>query len=75
MAVYGGLLFADEAMLIEPTETDRLETLDAFADALLEIAREEIETPELIFESKVIPRVRHSAGSSLSRIRDRVDLI
>jgi len=40
-----------------------------------EIAREEIETPELIFESKVIPRVRHSAGSSLSRIRDRVDLI
>jgi glycine dehydrogenase subunit 2 len=45
-------------MLIEPTETDRLETLDAFDDALLEIAREEIETPELIFESKVIPRVR-----------------
>ena len=62
-------------MLIEPTETDRLETLDAFADALLEIAREEIETPELIFESKVILRVRHSVGSSLSRIRDRVDLI
>jgi glycine dehydrogenase subunit 2 len=62
-------------MLIEPTETDRLETLDAFADALLEIARERIETPELIFESKVIPRVRHSAGSSPSRVRARVDLI
>jgi len=30
----------DEAMLIEPTETERLETLDAFADALLEIAQE-----------------------------------
>jgi len=49
-------------MLIEPTETDRLETLDAFADALLEIAREEIETPELILESKVIPRVRACRG-------------
>ena len=68
-------------MLIEPTETDRLETLDAFADALLEIAREEIETPEIIFESKVIPRVRACrgfepvAGSSLSRVRARVDLL
>jgi len=62
-------------MLIEPIETDRLETLDAFADALLEIAREEIETPEIIFESKVITRVRHSAGSRLSRVRARVDLI
>ncbi len=62
-------------MLIEPTEAYRLETLDAFADALVEIAREEIETPELIFESKVITRIRHSAGSSLSRVRARVDLI
>jgi glycine cleavage system protein P-like pyridoxal-binding family len=62
-------------MLIGPTETDRLETLDAFADALPEIAREEIETPELIFETEVIPRIRHSAGSSLSRVRARVDLI
>ena len=63
MAVYGGLLFADEAMLTRSPMR------------CFEIAREEIETPELIFESKVIPRVRHSAGSSLSRIRDRVDLI
>ena len=27
-------------MLIEPTETESLETLDGFADALIEIARE-----------------------------------
>ena len=33
-------LTVDEAMLIEPTETESVETLDAFADALIEIARE-----------------------------------
>ena len=33
-------LTVEEGMLIEPTETESLETLDAFADALLEIARE-----------------------------------
>ncbi len=33
-------LTVEEGMLIEPTETESLETLDAFAEALLEIARE-----------------------------------
>ena len=33
-------LIVDEGMLIEPTETESLETLDAFADALIEIAAE-----------------------------------
>src|SRR3954471_6127521 len=33
-------LIVDEAMLIEPTETESIETLDAFADALIEIAHE-----------------------------------
>ena len=31
-------LTVDEAMLIEPTETESIETLDAFADALIAIA-------------------------------------
>jgi glycine dehydrogenase subunit 2 len=31
-------LIVDEALMVEPTETESLETLDAFADALLEIA-------------------------------------
>ena len=31
-------LIVDEAMLIEPTETESVETLDAFADALIAIA-------------------------------------
>ena len=41
-------LTVEEAMLIEPTETESLETLDAFTDALLEIAREADEHPDLV---------------------------
>ncbi|HEY8439428.1 MAG TPA: aminomethyl-transferring glycine dehydrogenase subunit GcvPB [Candidatus Limnocylindrales bacterium] len=41
-------LTIEEAMLIEPTETESVETLDAFADALLEIAREAETEPELV---------------------------
>jgi glycine dehydrogenase subunit 2 len=41
-------LTVEEGMLIEPTETETLETLDAFADALLEIAREAREDPQLV---------------------------
>jgi glycine dehydrogenase subunit 2 len=41
-------LTVDEAMLIEPTETESIETLDAFADALIEIAREAEAEPETV---------------------------
>jgi glycine dehydrogenase subunit 2 len=41
-------LTVEEGMLIEPTETESLETLDAFAEALLEIAREADEDPDLV---------------------------
>jgi glycine dehydrogenase subunit 2 len=41
-------LLADEAMLIEPTETESKETLDAFCDAMLSIAREAEEEPEVV---------------------------
>ena len=34
--------------MIEPTETEAKETLDAFADAMLEIAREAAEEPDAI---------------------------
>ena len=33
-------LIVEEGMLIEPTETESVETLDAFADALIAIAAE-----------------------------------
>ena len=41
-------LTVDEAMLIEPTETESVETLDAFADALIAIAGEAATDPELV---------------------------
>jgi len=41
-------LTVEEAMLIEPTETESVETLDAFADALNEIAREAEREPDLV---------------------------
>ena len=41
-------LVVEEAMMIEPTETESKETLDSFADALLEIAREANENPERV---------------------------
>jgi glycine dehydrogenase subunit 2 len=40
-----------EALMIEPTETEAKETLDEFADAMLAIAREAAEQPELLKEA------------------------
>ena len=40
-------LLVDEALLVEPTETETKETLDAFADAIAEILREGAEDPEI----------------------------
>jgi glycine cleavage system P protein (glycine dehydrogenase) subunit 2 len=44
-------LIVPEALMIEPTETEAKETLDAFADAMLAIAREAAEEPELLKEA------------------------
>jgi len=40
-------LLVDEALLVEPTETETKETLDAFADAVVAILREAREDPEI----------------------------
>ncbi len=44
-------LVVDEALMIEPTESESKETLDAFCDAMLEIAREAETQPELLREA------------------------
>jgi glycine dehydrogenase subunit 2 len=41
-------LIVEEAMLIEPTETESVETLDGFADALIAIAKEAETSPDLV---------------------------
>ena len=40
-------LLVDEALMIEPTETETRETLDAFAQAIADILREAAEDPEI----------------------------
>jgi glycine dehydrogenase subunit 2 len=41
-------LVVPEALMIEPTETETKETLDAFADAMLAITREAAESPDVL---------------------------
>ena len=44
-------LIVEEALMIEPTETESKETLDAFIDALLQIAKEIEENPSSLKEA------------------------
>jgi glycine dehydrogenase subunit 2 len=44
-------LIVSEALMIEPTETEPKETLDAFCDAMIAIAGEAAESPELLKEA------------------------
>ena len=44
-------LVVPEALMIEPTETEAKETLDEFVDAMLAIAREAADDPELLREA------------------------
>jgi glycine dehydrogenase subunit 2 len=44
-------LTVPEALMIEPTETENLETLDAFAEAMLQIAQEAEESPQVLLEA------------------------
>jgi glycine dehydrogenase subunit 2 len=44
-------LIVDEAIMIEPTETESKSTLDYFADVMRQIARECAETPELVLSA------------------------
>jgi glycine dehydrogenase subunit 2 len=41
-------LIVEEALMIEPTESEGLLTLDRFVDAMLAIAREAVEDPERV---------------------------
>ena len=44
-------LIVEECLMIEPTETESKETLDEFADVMIQIAKEVVETPELVTEA------------------------
>lgn len=44
-------LNVEEGLMIEPTETESKETLDAFCDAMIQIAKEAEENPEIVQEA------------------------
>jgi glycine dehydrogenase subunit 2 len=50
-------LVVSGALMIEPTETESKETLDSFIDALLAIAREARETPDVLHEAPTLTPV------------------
>jgi glycine dehydrogenase subunit 2 len=60
-------LIVEEGMLIEPTETEAIETLDAFAEALIRIAAEAVETPELVHAAPHTTPVRRLDEATAAR--------
>ena len=46
-------LIVKEALMIEPTETESLESLDEFVDAMIAIAEEAREKPHLVTDAPV----------------------
>ncbi len=63
-------LTIEEGMLIEPTETESVETLDAFADALAAIAREAREAPHLVTSAPTTAPVRRLDEAAAARQPD-----
>ncbi|TML00928.1 MAG: glycine dehydrogenase subunit 2 [Actinobacteria bacterium] len=51
-------LIVEEAMMVEPTETESKETLDAFAEAMLQAAKEAEEHPDLLHDAPLTTPVR-----------------
>jgi glycine dehydrogenase subunit 2 len=60
-------LIIEEALMIEPTETESIQTLDAFCDAMIQIAREADEGPALIHEAPVTTPVRRLDQTKAAR--------
>ncbi|HYT25280.1 MAG TPA: aminomethyl-transferring glycine dehydrogenase subunit GcvPB [Actinomycetota bacterium] len=51
-------LIVEEALMVEPTETEAVETLDAFADAMLDLARQAESDPQRLHEAPASAPVR-----------------
>jgi glycine cleavage system P protein (glycine dehydrogenase) subunit 2 len=63
-------LIVEECLLIEPTETEDLATLDAFAEAMLEIAAEAGRDPELVTSAPHTAPVRRLDEATAARQPD-----
>jgi glycine dehydrogenase subunit 2 len=59
-------LIVEECIMIEPTETESKETLDAFCDIMIKIAKEADENPEVVQEaphSTIVGRLDETAAA------------
>jgi glycine dehydrogenase subunit 2 len=63
-------LIVEEALMIEPTETENKDTLDAFAEAMLQIVAEAREDPDLLHEAPLTAPTRR-----LDEVKAARDLI
>lgn len=63
-------LIVHEALMIEPTETESKETLDAFADVMIKIAEEARTQPDLLHEAP-----HNTPVSRLDEVRAARDLV
>ncbi len=64
--IYFPLLF-HESMMIEPTESESLETLDEFIDVMRRVAREAIEDPETVKNAPVTTAISHPDETSAAK--------
>jgi glycine dehydrogenase subunit 2 len=55
------------AIMIEPTETECVEVLDEFCDAMLAIAREAQENPDLLHQAPLKTRTRRFDETAAAR--------
>lgn len=60
-------LIVEEAMMIEPTETENKDTLDAFCEALIKISQEALENPELFHEAPLSTHVSRFDEATAAR--------
>jgi glycine dehydrogenase subunit 2 len=63
-------LIVEEALMIEPTETESKQTLDQFCDAMIQIAREAETDPNIAHEAPVTTPVRRLDQTKAAREPD-----
>jgi glycine dehydrogenase subunit 2 len=63
-------LIVEEALMIEPTETESKDTLDEFCDAMIQIAREAESNTGVIHEAPVTTPVRRLDQTKAAREPD-----
>jgi glycine dehydrogenase subunit 2 len=63
-------LIVEEALMIEPTETESKETLDQFCDAMIQIAREAAQNPTVVTEAPVTTPVKRLDQTRAAREPD-----